>query len=132
MKTTPQARLRSRAGSYALVPAGVALGIGMIALISVLAPQPAVDGSLALEATLEETTLRAGWAPVAGAATYQLRLYDASGRVLRASEVDARTLAVDIDVLELGGVPSVTGLDVVALDVGGQPILRSERVDIHR
>jgi hypothetical protein len=132
MKTTEEARLRSRAGSYVLVPVGVALAIGMIALISVWAPQRAVDGSLALEATLDETTLRASWAPVAGAAAYELRVYDAGGRLLRASEVDGQTRAVDIDVLELGGVPSVSALDVVALDGHGQTLLRSERLNVGR
>jgi hypothetical protein len=122
----------SRAGTYALVPVGGALGIAIIALISVLAPQPAASGTLALEATLDETTLRASWAPVVGAAAYELRVYDAGGHVLRASEVDGQTLAVDIDVLELGGVPSVTALDVAALDGVGQPLARSERLNVDR
>jgi hypothetical protein len=129
MKTTPEAQLRSRAGSYVLVPAGVVLAIGMIALISRWAPQPVepVAGSLVLEATLDETTLRASWVPVAGAAAYELRVYDADGRLLRASEVVGQTLAVDIDVLELGG---VAALDVVALDGTGRTLVGSERIDL--
>jgi hypothetical protein len=122
----------SRAGSYALVPVGGVLAIAMIALISVLAPQPTEDGTLALEATLDETTLRASWTPVVGAAVYELRVYDAGGRLLRASEVDGQTLAVDLDVLELGGVPSVTALDVAALDGRRQTLARSERLNVDR
>jgi len=102
----------------------------MIALISVLAPEPAVNEMLALDATLDETTLRATWVPVVGAASYELRVYDAGGRVLRASRVDGQTLAVDLDVLELGGVPSVDALDVAALDRVGQTLTRSERLSV--
>ena len=120
----------SRAGTYALVPVGGILAIAMIALISVLAPPPTADGTLALEATLDETTLRASWAPVVGAVAYELRVYDAGGRVLRASAVDGQTRAVDLDLLELGGVPSVTALDVAALDSAGQTLARSERLDV--
>ena len=122
----------SRAGTYALAPLGAALAIGMIALISILAPQPTADGTLALEATLDETTLRASWEPVVGAAAYEVRVYDAGGRLLRASEVDGQTLAVDLDALELGGVPSVTALDVAALDGVGQTLARSERLNVDR
>jgi hypothetical protein len=104
----------------------------MIVLISVLAPQSAVDGTLALDATLDETTLRASWEPVGRAEVYELRVYDAGGRVLRASRVDGRTLAVDIDVLELGGVPSVDALDVAALDGVGKTLARSGRLSIDR
>jgi hypothetical protein len=104
----------------------------MIALISVLAPQSPADGTLALEATLDETTLRANWEPVVGAAAYELRVYDANGRVLRVSELDGQTLAVDLDVLELDGVPSVTALDVAALDGVGQILARSERLNVDR
>jgi hypothetical protein len=122
----------SRAGSYALVPVGGALAIAMIALISVLAPEPTAHAALALEATLDETTLRASWGPVVGAAAYELRVYDAGGRLLRASEVDGQTLAVDLDVLELGGAPSVTALDVAALDSVGRTLARSERLGVDR
>ncbi|MGE0160576.1 MAG: hypothetical protein AB7T31_14295 [Gemmatimonadales bacterium] len=128
----PVLHRRSRAGTYALVPVGGALAIGMIVLISTLAPQPAADGTLALEATLDETTLRASWAPVVGAASYELRVYDAGGRLLRASAVDGQTLAVDVDVLELGGVPSASALDVAALDRVGQTLARSERLKVDR
>ncbi len=128
----PVLHRRSRAGAYALVPVGGVLAIAMIALISVLAPQPMEAGALALEATLDETKLRASWAPVDGAAVYELRVYDADGRVLRASKVDGQTLAVDLDVLELGGFPSVTSLDVAALDGVGQTLARSERLIVDR
>jgi hypothetical protein len=46
--------------------------------------------------------------------------------------VDGQTLAVDLDVLELGGVPSVTALDVAALDSVGQTLARSERLGVDR
>ena len=128
----PVLHRHSRAGTYALVPVGGALAIAMIALISVLAPQPTADGTLALEATLDETTLRASWTPVAGAAAYEVRVYDAGGRLVRASEVSGQTFAVDLDVLELDGVPTVTALDVAALDGGGQALARSERLNVDR
>ncbi len=128
----PVLHRRSRAGTYALVPVGGALAIAMIALISVLAPQPTEHGAPALEATLDETTLRASWAPVVGAAVYELRVYDMGGRLLRASQVDGETLAVDLDVLELRGVPGVTALDVAALDGRGQTLARSERSNVDR
>ena len=131
-KRPPILHRGSRAGAYALVPLGGALAIAMVALISVLAPQSTADGTLALEATLDETTLRANWAPVLGAAAYEVRVYDADGRLLRASALDGQTLAVDLDVLELGGVPSVTALDVAALDGVGQILARSERLNVHR
>ena len=131
-KPPPVLHRGSRAGTYALVPAGAALGIVIIALLSVLAPQSTMDGTLALEATVDETTLRANWAPVVGAAAYELRVYDADGRLLRASELDGHTLAVDLDVLELDGVPNVTALDVTALDGVGQILARSERLNVER
>lgn len=126
----PVLHRRSRAGSYALVPVGGALAIAVIAFISVLSPQPTAQRPLALEATHDETTLRASWGPVVGAAAYELRVYDAGGQLLRASEVDGQTLAVDLDLLELGGVPSVTALDVAALDSLGQTLARSERLGV--
>jgi hypothetical protein len=104
----------------------------MIALISIFAPQPMAPGTLAVEATVDETTLRASWEAVVGAAAYELRVYDAGGRLLRASQVDGRTLAVDLDVLELGGVPSVTALDVAAVDSVGRTLARSERLGVDR
>ena len=131
-KPPPVLHRGSRAGTYALVPAGGALAIAMIVLISVLAPQSTADGTLALEATLDETTLRANWAPVVGAVAYELRVYDANGSVLRVSELDGQTLAVDLDVLELDGVPNVTALDVAALDGVRQILARSKRLNIDR
>ncbi len=84
--------------------------------------------TLSLDVVVDGGSLRASWAPLAMAAAYEVRLYDAEGRLLRASDVDGRTTEVDIEVLDLGGVPGVAALDVVALDGFGQVLLRSERV----
>lgn len=121
-----------------LVPAaGLAAALAGVALFGVWrtdAPPPSgevfrgAEQAMSLEAIVDGVTIRTSWAPVAGAVGYELRLYDAGGRVLRASEVDGQTLAVDLDVRELGGVPSATSLDVVALDGLGQVLLRSGRV----
>jgi hypothetical protein len=141
-RSTGAAGPRARARWAPLVPAaGLAAAIAGVTLFGVFRTEqvePAgevfrgPEGTMALDAEVDETTLRASWAPVAGAAAYELRVYDADGRLLRASEVNAQTLAVDIDVLELGGTPSVAALDVVALDGLGQALLRSQRVDLAR
>ena len=46
--------------------------------------------------------------------------------------MDGQTLAVDLDVLGLGGVPSVTALDVAALDSVGRTLAHSERLVVDR
>ncbi len=121
-----------------LVPAvGLAATLAGVALFGVWRadPTPArgeafrgVDQTMALEVAVEGAMLRVSWSPVAAAAGYEVRAYDPSGRLLRASEVDGETVAVDLDVGELGGLPSVALLDVVALDGLGQVVLRSQRV----
>ena len=132
--------VRSRR-AFLIPAAGLAAAIAGVALFGVWQRDPGeptgdvfrgVEETMALEAVVDGLTLRTRWAPIAAAAGYELRLYDSGGRLLRASDVDALTVAVDIDVLELGGVPAVASMDIVALDALGQVLLRSERVTLQR
>jgi len=136
--TAPAVRPRRRWAVW-LPAAGLAAAVAGLALFgdwSADAPTPpgevfrGAEQAMSLEAAVEGETVRTSWEPVAGAAGYELRAYDASGRLLSASEVDAQTVAVDLDMLSLGGVPSVAALDVVALDGLGQVLLRSARVAV--
>jgi hypothetical protein len=89
-----------------------------------------VEQGMSLEVVVEGSTLRTSWTPVRGAAGYELRVYDASDRLLRASAVDPQTVTVDLDMLSFESALNVVSLDVVALDGLGQVLVRSGRVPL--
>jgi hypothetical protein len=88
--------------------------------------------AMSLEVVVDGPAVRTSWTPVTGAAGYELRLYDAGGRLVGASRVAPTTLAVDLVALSQGGALNVAALDIVALDGVGHVLLRSERVPLER
>jgi hypothetical protein len=76
--------------------------------------------------------LRATWEPVAGAAGYELRVYDEAGRLLITADAVDEVAIVDLQSLELGRRGTPTAVDVVALDGFGQVMRRSQQVSLVR
>jgi hypothetical protein len=124
-------RKRGRRGT--LLALAAAAAVSMIALgVHWLQPpepvfrgvQPSADFDVEVEAAGGE--LRARWAPVAGAAGYELRVLAPDGRVLERIEVEAPSATLDLGGMDQPASPAF--LEVVALDELGQVLRRSNRI----
>jgi hypothetical protein len=88
-----------------------------------------VEQRMGLEVEIRGGELSARWKPVSGAASYELRVLENEGGVIRSVEVNTGAAAIDLRAAE----PSDAGskpafVDVVALDEFGQTLNRSERI----
>jgi hypothetical protein len=107
-----------------------AASVAVVAVGIVLLQRPAeapvfrgVEQRMGLAVESDGGALRARWQPVAGAASYELQLLGADGRVLRSVEADGTAAALDF-----GAAADAAFVEVDALDAVGQTLQRSDRV----
>lgn len=127
---TPRLSSPSRRVLYAFAAAAsvAVLAVGIVFLQRPSEPPVfrGVEQRMGLQVEVDGGALRARWQPVAGAASYELQVLTADGRVLRSVEADGTAAA-----LALGAAADVAAaafVEVDALDAVGQTLQRSDRV----
>lgn len=127
---TPRPSSPSRRVLYAFAAAAsvAVLAVGIVFLQRPSEPPVfrGVEQRMGLQVEIDGSALRARWQPVADAASYELQVLTADGRVLRSVEADGTAAA-----LALGAAADVAAaafVEVDALDAVGQTLQRSDRV----
>lgn len=129
----PDARDAGRSGRR-LLPLAIAAGAAMLAAGLYWLQTPptpvyrGIEQRAGLELRIAGGEVRAEWAPVPGAAGYELGIYAGDGRLLHTIDADASPVAFDFDAVVPSG--SKTYVEVVALDDLGQTLARTERVEL--
>ena len=124
------ARPPRRAWLALAAAAGIAVVAASIAWLPRPPPEPVFRGSeqrMGLDVEMYTDALRARWAPVAGAAGYEIQVFAADGRVLHDVETNDTATTIELETpVETADTPAF--VEVTALDGLGQDLQRSERL----
>jgi anti-sigma factor RsiW len=127
---TATARPRRRAWLALAAAAGIAVVAAGIAWLPRPPPEPVFRGSeqrMGLRVEMDTDALRARWAPVAGAAGYEIQVFAKDGRVLY--DVETKETAATLELETPVQAPDAPAfVEITALDELGQELQRSERL----